>query len=241
MAFTPPFFDFQLQFARCLAARFHLSLADALFHYTTISTILGTDGWAAYVASIEDVADATAWTYQCYQAHRSLDPRPDDTTYLGHPLFGCFYYLIRDITTIRVHFVKNDSFNPRPLSRERVTARQNELGRMFAHIHASVPAAQTVLGNSWLYNLVAYRRLYPPAYIAQLPMSDEAEFQFLAFWGQCFDRAWNPKPAITCAILERLARLTDLDELRWCFPYQILQPTCPIAIFYEFYSAVRCA
>jgi hypothetical protein len=67
---------------------------------------------------------------------------------------------------------------------------------MFAHICYHVPEARTVSGNSWMYNLEAYRRLYPPQYTATLPISEEDEFQYLALWGQCFDRDWNPKKEI---------------------------------------------
>lgn len=236
MAFSPAFFDFQLQFARRLAARFQLPLAEALGAYTTLAKTLGAGNWEQYVAGLEQVAEATAWTYQWYLQHRSPDPQPDDPTYLGQPLFGCFYYLVRDATCIRVHFVKNDALSLRPLNRERMAARHAELRRMFAHIQVAVPTAQLVMGNSWLYNLDAYRRLYPPRYTAELPMSDEAEFQFLAFWGQCFDHTWNPKPDVVSGVLQNLEHLTDLTALRWCFPYQILQPQCPITAFYQFYQ-----
>ncbi len=235
MEYTKAFFDFQLHVAHRLAAQFDLSLGAALADYTTFSTIFA-DNWAAYAAQIEAVPDASAWTYQYYLSQRLPNPQPDDTSYLGKPLFGCFSYQVRETTSIRVHFMKNDPLSSRPLTRLRLAARHAELARMFVHIHAHVPAAQAVLGNSWMYNIEAYRRLYPPAYTARLPVSDEAEFQFLAFWGQCFDHAWNPKPTLASAILERLAHMTHLDELRWCFPYQTLQPVGAIGDFYQFYG-----
>ncbi len=235
MAFTKPFFDFQIHIARRLATQFNLSLGTVLAHYTTFSTIFGAN-WDTYAASIEGVPDVNAWTYDYYLSHPFPDPQPDDTTYLGAPLFGCFYYHVRESTTIRVHFVKNDPLSSRPLARPRMAARQAELSRMFAHIRAHVPAAQRVLGNSWLYNIEAYRRLYPPTYTADLPVSDEAEFGFLAFWGQCFDHAWNPKPTLARALLEQLARTPNLDAFRWCFPYQIRQPAGSIEEFYRFYA-----
>jgi hypothetical protein len=90
-----------------------------------------------------------------------------------------------------------------------------------------------------MYNLEAYRRLYPPAYTAELPESDEGEFQFLARWGQLFDRRWEVRQPHGEAFLRKLAALASLDDLRFCFPYQILQPRCAIAHFYTFYSALR--
>ena len=108
--------------------------------------------------------------------------------------------------------------------------------RMFAHIRQNVPAACTVLGNSWMYNLEAYRRLYPPAYTATLLASDENEFEYLALWGQCYDYDWQINQPIAQELLRRVDALTDLSQLRLCFPYQILNPQCPIEEFYEFYG-----
>ncbi len=236
MRYTLLFFDFQLQFARRLAERLDLPLPDALLHYTTFSKTLEHRDWQEFAETVVRVPHATEWIYQYYLEQRLPDPTSEDTKYEGNPLFGCFTYRVRDTTIIRVHFMKNDGLSTHPLSRERMEARKDELCQMFSYIKQHIPAAQTVLGNSWMYHLEAYRRLYPPSYTAQLPMSDEAELQFLAFWGQCFDYAWNPKPAITNTILERLEHVTQPDQVRWCFPYQILQPQCPITDFYTYYG-----
>lgn len=108
---------------------------------------------------------------------------------------------------------------------------------MFAHIRQHEPQATTVRGNSWLYNLHAYRRLFPPAYTAVLPESEEGEYQFLARWGQLFDRAWDARQPEGERFLQALEQLTSLDDLRHCFPYQIRQPRAAIAHFYAFYGS----
>lgn len=236
MAYSYAFFDLQLSFARRLAERFQLALGDTLYHYTTFTKSFGQEDWEGYLAGLAQTADPTEWTYQWYLARRDLDAAPDDVTFYGHTLFGCFYYVVRDETIIRPHFIKNEWPGQRPLSRERQVVRQAELRRMFAHIRHHVPTAQTVHGNSWLYNLEAYRRLYPPAYTAALPISVEDEFQFLALWGQCFDANWQPKAAVTQTLLDRVDTLETLADLRLCFPYQIRQPSCAIAEFYAFYE-----
>jgi hypothetical protein len=43
------------------------------------------------------------------------------------------------------------------------------------------------------------------------------------------------------SFLERLSALTHLDDLRYCFLYQILQPRCPITHFYDFYQVAGTA
>jgi hypothetical protein len=123
-----------------------------------------------------------------------------------------------------------------PLSRARVAVRQAELSSMFAYIKQQVPAARSVLGNSWMYNLEAYRRLYPQVYTQTMTVSSAEEFQFLALWGQCFDSRWQVRTDIAAELLRRVDALTNLADLRGCFPYQILQPQGAIDAFYAFYQ-----
>lgn len=235
MAYSRVFFDFQLSFAARLATKFGLSLDDALFHYTTFSKTLDGGSWTEYLAGLHQASNATAWTYHYYCTHRHPDPTPHDTHYFGHPLFGCFYFVVRDEHTIRPHFVKNDLPEMRPLSRARVASRHAELAQMFAFIQQHVPATQMVLGNSWMYHLEAYRRLYPPAYTRVMPSSTEDEFQFLALWGQCFDSQWQVRRDVAAELIRRVEALKRLDGLGECFPYQILQPSCAVEEFYDFY------
>jgi hypothetical protein len=236
MAYSPAFFDLQLTFARRIAAKFDLSLAHTLAHYTTFTKSFGAEGWAEYLAGVTHAADATTWTYAWYCAYQQPDPTPDDSEYNGNPLFGCFSFTVRETTIIRPMFVKNDLPGMRPLSAARAAVRQNEIQRMIAYIHQRVPTAQTVAGNSWLYNLAAYRRLYPPAYTATMPINTDDEFQFLALWGQCFDSDWGVKGAVAGELFRRVDTLTDLANLHTCFPYPVLQPRCPITAFYTFYG-----
>jgi hypothetical protein len=241
MAYSREFFEFQLRFAQALAARFGLPLGEALYSYTTFTKSLAIGGradWQAYMAALGSAPDPAGTTFEFYRARLEpdADPQPGDTSYYGHALFGCFYYVMRGATIIRPHFVNNERPGRPALGAETAAERRGELARMFAHVRAHVPAARSVLGNSWLYNLEAYRRLFPPAYTARTPEGDEGEFQFLARWGQCFDRQWQVRPDVGDELLRRLARLDDLGQLRHCFPYQILRPRCPVRLFYRYYG-----
>lgn len=240
MAYSRDFFAFQLTFAQRVANRFGLELADAVQRYTTVAKGIRGDDWEEYRTGLQS-DDPVQWAYDWYLARRDPDPQPDDTEFYGHALFGCFYYGMRKDETghetiIRPHFIKNDQRGCRPLGRERLAVRSAELRHMVQHIREHVPTAQTVLGNSWLYNLAAYRRLYPPAYTATLPATEYEEFQFLALWGQCFDRYWQPKPEITEELLHRVDRLAELAALQTCFPYPVLRPQCALDEFYRFFA-----
>ena len=236
MPYSWAFFDLQLRFAHRLATKFRQPFADILFQYTTFTVSFGADDWAHYIAGLEQASDPTTWTYHWYLDRCEPEPMPTDTHYYGQPLFGCFYYYVREGTVIRPHFTKNDLPGMRPLSQDRMDVRQNELRRMFAYIFRNVPEAQTVLGNSWIYNLEAYRRLYPPKFVATLPTSTEDEFQYLALWGQCFDKDWFPKANVAQFLLQQVDELEDMADLRLCFPYQVCQPECEIAEFYSYYG-----
>ena len=236
MAYSRAFFDFQLTFASRVAAKFDLSLADTLSHYTTFTKSFDSGVWVDFLAGFHQAPDATTWAYEWYRAHQQPDPQPHDSHYDGHPLFGCFYYVLRDAHIIRPHFIQNDLPGIRPLSRARVAVRQAELSQMFAYIQQQVPTARTVLGNSWMYSLEAYRRLYPQSYTQTMTASTAEEFQFLALWGQCFDSRWQVRTDIAAELLRRVDVLTNLADLRGCFPYQVLQPHGAIDAFYAFYQ-----
>jgi hypothetical protein len=237
VVYSTAFFGFQIEAARTLARRFGLTLHDALYHYTTLSkTALGRGAWDAFAEGLARADDPLDYTERWYHVHRDPDPAPGDAEFHGRPLFGCFYYVVRDETIIRPHFIKNDPHGG-PLSRARLPARIAELRAMFGHIRRHEPQATTVRGNSWMYNLEAYRRLYPPIYIAELPESDEGEYQFLARWGQLFDHRWEVRQPEGGRFLARLEQLERLDDLRRCFPFQIRQPRCDISHFYDFYLA----
>ena len=75
---------------------------------------------------------------------------------------------------------------------------------MFRHLRDEHPAPHTVVGGSWLYNIDAYRRLFPPEYLATAKIGD-AEYQFLAQWGQFLDCHGHLKAPVAQAFLYRPA------------------------------------
>lgn len=237
MPYSREFFDLQFRFAEKVALKLSLPLEETLYTYTTFTKSFG-DGeeWRDYMTGLRTANDPIEWTYNFYLPRSGSDLTSHDTTFHGHTLFGCFYYVIRDGGIIRPHLIKNDHSGRGVLNKERMPARQQELRAMFAHIRANVPEANTVLGNSWMYNLEAYRRLYPPQYTKTMPESDLDEFQFLARWGQFFDREWRVKESLADVLFARLDALEQLENLRYCFPYPILRPRYPIDCFYDFYG-----
>lgn len=237
MAYSRDFFDLQIRFARVVADRFRLDFGEALFEYTTLAkTLASGEEWGVYLQGLKTAENETDWTYAFYLPRRGPEITAEKTTFHGHLLFGCFYFELRDGHIIRPHFIKAGTPKNGWFGKDKIATRQAELKRMFTHIREQVPGADTVLGNSWMYNLEAYRRLYPPTYTETMGISPWDEFQFLARWGQFFDRQWNVKQDLAQELFRRVESLTQLEDLRTCFPFQILQPQCAIQDFYAFYD-----
>ena len=61
----------------------------------------------------------------------------------------------------------------------------------------------------------------------------------MVLWYQCYDRFWNVKPEIAAELLRRVEQVTDMEDLRHCFPYQRLRTKAAITDFYSFYEIAR--
>jgi hypothetical protein len=92
-----------------------------------------------------------------------------------------------------------------------------------------------VVGASWLYNLDAYRRLFPVAYVASARVL-EGRFRHMPLWGQFLDRRGETRGGVTREFLERLERYPGVDGLDHCFPFQVLMVTAPVEEFYDCYG-----
>lgn len=241
MHYPRSFFDLQIRFAEGIARRFSLSLNDALSQYTPFAVTLPAETEQAWQQVIELIMTGSSpldAAYRWHLAHAEAEPplQPDADSFRGLPMFGCFYYAVDNNGSIRTHFIQNDVSGVSALSHTRIAERRAELRRMFQHIHKHLPAATTVMGNSWLYNLPAYRRLFPPSYTHSFQENTDGVFHQIVLWYQCVDRFWEVRPNITSILFERLERLTDLADLRHCFPYQRLRTSAPISDFYKFYE-----
>jgi len=100
---------------------------------------------------------------------------------------------------------------------------------------AYVHTAYLVHGQSWLYNLPAYCRLFPPAFVSA-PIPVPGEYTVLSSWGPFMDHHGGVKPDLATAFHTAIASAITLDALLACFPYRILSVSCDIAHFYTHYG-----
>lgn len=242
MAVTPVyakgFFDLQWHFAETVSALSGCSLASALLKYTNfyIRFGLGRDLnpqhplWQAYLTGLQEAPEPQEWTYRFYLGRRDAAAEPPVLA-----RFGCFAYAVGADQTLRLHFRHADLSAPSSLGRDHRAQRRAELCALFAHVRAHQPGDLQVKGVSWLYNLQAYRTLFPPAYVAsarRLP----ARFHSLALWGQFLDRRGQLQPEAVRFFLGQLREQAEMGQLHACFPLPLLGVQAPVKAFHTFYA-----
>ncbi|MBI2202636.1 MAG: hypothetical protein HYU41_02105 [Candidatus Rokubacteria bacterium] len=238
MTYAKAFFDLQFRFAEKVAALSGLPLGRALLDYTNLYVRFGLGRdfdpahptWQEYLTGLQDATDPREWTYHFYSK------RPDGMA-APHVVatFGCFAYARSGDDRIRLHFQNAERDGRSPLAIDRVGERLAELAALFAHVKRTERDGLRVAGASWLYNLDAYRRLFPPSYLAAARVIGR-RFQHMPLWGQFVDRRGEIKAAMTRPFLERLERQSTLDGLDQCFPLQVLAVEAWPVEFYDFYD-----
>jgi hypothetical protein len=137
---------------------------------------------------------------------------------------------------VRIHF---DNVEPDeetgPLARTRIEARRAELVAMFGFVRERHPEAKSVYGGSWLYNLEAYRRLFPSAYGDSRRPPERARLSGTSSWGQFLDRRGGLKADLAARLIAGLDTL-DLQAPWRAFPLPTLATEAPIETFYAFYG-----
>lgn len=230
--------DLQVEFAQVVAERTGLPLARALLDYTNLYVRFGLGRafdaehplWREYADGLASVADARTWTHD-FHARRAASVEPPGLV----ATFGCFSYADLDGERIRLHFHDVETDGGSPLAKDRQDARRAELAALFAHVRRTRSGPRRVIGRSWLYNLEAYRRLFPSPYLAGArPLPDA--FRYMPLWGQFLTRGGGLREAAAQELRARLARWSGGGDLAACFPLQALAVEAPVAEFYRFHQ-----
>lgn len=234
------YFEIQLLFAETIADRTARTLADACLEFTNLHRRLGlgrADGgahsaeWTRFAVGLEQCASRSArldWTVDFF-----VDAPPEES---AAPHFGCFSYeMLGAEDVVRIHFGNRDSDDGcGPLARAKTDRRIVELREMFGFIQTRHPGARTVRGGSWLYNLEAYRRLFPPEYAASNSEPERVRLDGTSSWGQLLDFRGLVKPAVRQALLDNMATLEAAAPWK-AFPLHALRAEGSIDDFYRLY------
>ena len=238
MIYAKTFFDLQLQFAHRVTALSRLPLARALLEYTNLYVRFGLGRdfdpahptWREYLAGLQDTNDSREWTYRFYlERPEAMDPPAVVAT------VGCFSYAQLSGDRIRLHFRNAETDGHSPLGIERLDQRLADLAALFEHVKRTQRQPPQVIGASWLYNVDAYRRLFPVSYLASAHVIGH-RFQHMPLWGQFVDRYGETKESMTRQFLECLERQSSLDSVDQCFPFQVLSVEASVLEFYDFYG-----
>ena len=239
--YAKAFFDLQLRFAHTVTTLSGLPLSRVLLEYTNlyIRFGLGRDfdaahpTWQAYLAGLNGGPDIREWTYDFYVTRHDAMAGPTVVATVG-----CFSYAPLSAERIRLHFHNAEAEGHSPLAIERVSRRMAELAGLFECVKRTSHPPLRVVGASWLYNLEAYRRLFPVSYVATA-RAIPGRFQHLPLWGQFLDRHGALREKVTREFLDRLQRQSSIDGLDHCFPFQALSVEAPVQDFYDFYGISR--
>lgn len=235
-----PFFEVQLRFAGRMSELTGRPLGDTTLHFTHIHRrlALGIPGfvavseiWRDYAASLEasaNVAEQVAATQAAYVAAADeIMPLP------GQFAAGCFAHEPpRDDGVVKIHFYNRDTDDTGgPLAGAKIERRRADLAALTRHIVEAHPKATRIIGRSWLYNLEAYRRLFPADYAAsRAPPDQPVHLTGTSSWGQVIDSREQVRPDVREALLQNLSKL-DPDAPWRAFPYQLFIVTAPLASF----------
>jgi len=215
-----------------------MRLERALFEYTNFYVRFGLgrefdcehETWRAYLAGLRSAADRRDWTYRFYLKDPEATTAPALTA-----TFGCFSYGFQSANVVRLHFINADADGQSPLGVARIERRRAELTAVFKHLKRTVAEDVTVVGISWLYNLDAYRRLFPKVYAASGRVV-RRRFRSMPLWGQFLDHRGQVKEALQRRFLRSFAAESTLAQLDDCFPLQAIAVQAPARQFYECYG-----
>lgn len=238
MTYGKPLFDLQVEFAQAVSGLSGLPLGRALLDYTNLYIRFGLGrgfdpaqpGWQEYLAGLRETNDPREWTYRFYTRRPDAMAAPDLAA-----TFGCFSYARPTGDRLRLHFHDAETDGRSPLAREARDRRRAELAALFAHVKGSGREPLRVAGASWLYNVAAYRRLFPPAYLATARVLGD-RFRHMPLWGQFVDRHGKIREEMAGVFRERLGRVSTLEALDRCFPLPVIAVEAPVVAFYEFHG-----
>ncbi|MGH6996900.1 MAG: hypothetical protein ACREEO_01850, partial [Phenylobacterium sp.] len=238
-----PFFAVQLQFAERLATLGGPPFPEAVLRYTNLHRRFGLgradpdrprSEWLRIEAQLvqrQGLQERLDAIVSCYA---DAKPQADLT-----PRFGCFRFDPPGSDgVVRIHFSSRDADDVSPLARDRAERRRAELAEMCAYIGRHHPDAKTVQGGSWLYNLEAYCRLFPPAYVASRRTPTQVRLDGTSTWGQLLTYRGELKTAVRDQLVGRLGEI-ELTAPWRVFPLQALGVQAPFRVFQDHFAGLR--
>lgn len=241
-----PVFEVQLRLARRMAELTGAPLGEMALRHTNLHRRFGlgrisagvSPAWTPFAQALERltaVGDQVALTQATFR-----DAPPETYPGPGRTAFGCF--ACDDATaadgSVQIHFRNADTDGQGgPLALAKLARRQAEMAALVAHLRATRPEATHIRGRSWLYNLDAYRRVFPPDYGAACrSIGDErVGLDGNSLWGQVIARDEGIRAEARDALLAALPGLNPAAPWK-AFPRPVLATRAPLTSFEAFYA-----
>lgn len=241
-----PYFEVQLRLARRMAELTGASLGQMTLRFTNLHRRLGfgvnqpgeppAPAWVDYARALEAEPDHAA---QLALSQAVCASNPTERLPLpGQTQFGCFACEVPgDDGAVRLHFNNADTDDTGgPLTSAKLERRRSEVAALVRHLREAYPQATTIRGKSWLYNLEAYRRVFPADYGASRAVAPgPLRLNGTSSWGQLIDSRDRIRPDIRDVVLANLDRLDP--QAPWLvFPFRVLATEAPIGSFAAAYG-----
>lgn len=234
------FFDLQIEVVRKVMEIEGIPLSEALSQYTTFyrrfnigkSFDPNNPIWQEFISTLNE-GNLSDKVYEFYLKRKNIELPLDP----NRKKFGCFTFeYLEEDKCIRAHF-GNKEEDGSPLSYANLAKRLAELHNLFQYAKDNYPQAKIVRGNSWLYNLEAYRRLFPPQYTQDLqPVITSSRFRGFSGWGQFFDKNTKIRPESVKLFKEKLVQAKNMNEVLDSLPLQTFKVEGRVEDFYNFYG-----
>lgn len=236
-----PYFEVQLRLAGRMAELTGAPLAEMALRHTNLHRRMGlgvnlpeqdgAPGWQDYARGLEHAPDLAAQV-ALSQATCAANP-PETIPLAGQAGFGCFACDPPDAQgVVRIHFFNADTdVAGGPLASAKMARRRAELAALTRHVLETHPQATTIRGKSWLYNLEAYRRLFPSDYAGSRQVwTGSLHLTGTSSWGQLIDSRERVRSEVADALLANMAAL-DPERPWMAFPMRVLATEAPVASF----------
>jgi hypothetical protein len=228
-----PFIELQVDFCKELTKRFGIPFEESVLNYTNLGRQLGLNDSSElsdrFFTFATETLDLAQWTWQFYS---NLPAKPLSSK----RIFGYFNYDVRDVVVLRMHLVGTENSPMSVLGSEFQSQRIQEITELQRHVANNEPHVLYAKGCSWLYNLEAYQRLFPPKFIQAMAEPDYDQFSYLSLWGQFLNRDGSIRQNFAKDLFSRLDSISDIGSLMACFPNRPLIGVCEIEVFRHFYG-----
>ncbi len=209
------FFQLQFDFAKAIQEKTGEPLLEIIEGKTGIlrRNIGNYDGFK-FVSFKNGITEGNIVDFAYSEYLKNLDKNdmePAEYHPEGSRSFGCFSHWLEEDNsdTIEIHFQNNEFNKVGPLDKSKIELRKKELRDLLLDIKTRYPQVKNISGLSWLYNLPAYRRLFPVSYVNNLePNLYRMQWRRgTTIWGQFIDSEYKLRQPL---VEELLRKIKDL-------------------------------